>query len=86
MKVNILKRIRLSHTLTDCMGSNEGQRQEPNVNIEISEKVESVSERKHSVAAMEKDEIKLSFDLYSNINLHDFLLLNALTSLELICM
>jgi len=64
-KVNVSKRIRLSHTLTDCINGNRERKEDT---VEESIKVEMVSKTAESegkitqpVAVLEKDGMKLSF-------------------------
>ena len=64
-KINVSKRIRLSHTLTECLGGNREEKEnmvQKNVNVEIVNDTETEEvKRKHPVAVLEKDGMKLSF-------------------------
>ena len=60
-KVNISKRIRLSHKLTNCVSNNEMNASsvaDENVCVAVSSSTEDL---KHPVAVLEKDGLKLSF-------------------------
>ena len=63
-KINVSKRIRLSHTLTECLDKNSEEKEhlmQRNIDVKIANNAEIEVKRKNPVAVLEKDGMKLSF-------------------------